>query len=273
MNGGGSGDKPDGSAGSAPGGDQSRLGVPDGDRSVEGPGVDVPGSPASDEAPPDDAGAGGSAQPGVAGVDQGDATPPGGESPGGDASGERDVQPGADSGLGEPPSGGVAELPRQAPGDIAGLPVRGDLPIAVQPPSNLTIQIGGPLSQDQQSFELARRVADLQERQISLQEQQFNVQARMQQKELDLRGEMQRQELDLRREAQRAEIELRRVALARADENEKATIRRFENADEARRHFAVRGQTFAMWLAGGSAVALIGSGLVLQRSAVIGVVP
>lgn len=103
-------------------------------------------------------------------------------------------------------------------------------------------------------MELARRTADLQERQIEFQMR------------------LQQQELELRREAQTMEFELRRLALDRADENEKAASKRLERADLDRWIFARRGQKFAMWLAGGSTVALLASGLVCIFLAVAGVI-
>lgn len=78
--------------------------------------------------------------------------------------------------------------------------------------------------------------------------------------------------MELRRRAQEMEYELRRLALDRADENEKTANKRLERADTARSDFARRGQTFAMWLAGGSAVALLASGLICIFLAVAGVI-
>jgi hypothetical protein len=103
-------------------------------------------------------------------------------------------------------------------------------------------------------LELARRTAALQERQL-----EFQIQ-------------MQQQELELRREAQTMEFELRRLALDRADENEKAANQRLERADTGRLNFAHRGQTFAMWLAGGSTAALLVSGLVCVFLTIAGVI-
>ncbi len=76
----------------------------------------------------------------------------------------------------------------------------------------------------------------------------------------------------LRLRAQDAELELRRQALERADVNEKAANERLAKADKARMDFASRGQTFAMWLAGGVAVPLLIAGLVCIFLAVAGVI-
>jgi hypothetical protein len=101
---------------------------------------------------------------------------------------------------------------------------------------------------------MARRMADLQETQL-----QFQM-------------TMQERELALRERAQEMEFALRRLALDRADDNEKAANARLERADTALLKFARRGQTFAMWLAGGSTVALLAGGLVCIFLTVAGVI-
>lgn len=158
----------------------------------------------------------------MAGLQQGGSNASGGDAAGGGAGDGRDVQ----------------EL---APGDLS-------------LPPGLTLNITPPAGQDQQVFELARRTADLQAKQIEFQHY------------------IQERELSLRERAQEAELELRRLALDRADENEKAANRRLERTDTARLNFAHRGQTFAIWLAGGSTVALLASGLVCIFLAVAGVI-
>jgi hypothetical protein len=232
LNGGGSEDKPDGSAGSDAGSDKSRPGVPDGDRSVESPGVDVPGSLASSGPSPDPGGTRSSARPGVEGVEQSDGTPQGGESPGSGRGDDGDVLPGAVGNLGVPP---------------------------------VTLNIGGPVTQGDPGFELARRVTDLQA-------QQFQFQMETQRRELELRGDLQQQELDLRRQQQADEVELRRLVIERANENEKAAIQRLQAVDRSRGVYARRGQTFAMWLAGGATGLLIASGLAVVFLTVVGAV-
>lgn len=97
-------------------------------------------------------------------------------------------------------------------------------------------------------------------------------QLELQQKDLELRRRAQEAELELRRRAQDAEVELRRLALDRADANEHAANDRLAHADQARIDFANRGQTFAMWLAGGVTVSLLLAGLVCVFLTVGGVV-
>jgi hypothetical protein len=231
LNGGGSEGKPERSEDNASGGDQSRPGVPDGDGPVGSPGVDVPGSPASGGAPPDSGGAGSSDHPGLAGVEPGDTAAEDGEPPGGDAGSGRDVQPGAFGDLGNPLG-----------------------PVVNPVPTNLTINLGEPIAQSQPGYELALRLADIQEQQLQFQRL------------------MHQDELALRREAQRGELELRRFALERAADSDQATIERLERADARRWEFAHRGQTFAMWLAGASAFALLGGGLAVVFLTVAGTI-
>jgi hypothetical protein len=107
----------------------------------------------------------------------------------------------------------------------------------------------------QPNAELARRAADLQERQLEHQ------------------AEMLRQDLELRREAQKVGLELQRLALDRADENEKAQQSRLDRVADSKINFADRGQTFAMWLAGGTTVVLVAAGLVCIFLTVAGVIP
>ncbi len=107
---------------------------------------------------------------------------------------------------------------------------------------------------------MQQSIESIQHRQLELQE-----------KELVLRQQSQEMDYQLKLRAQDAELELRRLALERADANEKAASARLASADIARTDFARRGQTFAMWLAGGITVPLLVAGLICIFLAVAGV--
>jgi hypothetical protein len=243
LNGGGSEDKPGRSAESAPGVDQSRPGVPDGDGPVDGPGNDVPGRHASGEPAPDPGAAARNDQPGVEGVERGDRVPPGGESPGSSGPDDGDVPPDAVRNIGIPP---------------------------------LTLNIGEGAEGDSRVFELARRTADLQEQQIHfqmrIQQQELDLRRTTQENELALRRDMQQKEYELRAREQANEYELRKIVIERADQSEQDAVRRAMSADDARVSFARRGQTFAMRLVGCSAIALFGSGIAVVFLTVFGTV-